>query len=328
MQRQGCELIIAYENSSRSLELLHEGLVHIAGTHLIDKSTGKTDLLPITKLFLATPSRHLLRDLAGRTGGDPGQSEKNRRHYRYCAQGREDHQSRAGAGCRRLLDDLMKQHGIAVSQVKGYDRITLGHLPAARLVQSGEVDCCISTQAGARALGLDFIPLAQKPYHLVFAANNSNCPGSGAAGNPGPRLIPPRGGSLRRLRHAHRRRPSRLTRACPIFPQIHPEYRSTSNSHRKLSDLETCSREWNSQKSINDFVSNTLLVFHFVLPRLLPRFWLRYLLNPHQYSKLSSVNHERHTLDFGMPEQNLGFGAAGVTMLRTPSGSPASFHSS
>ena len=73
-----------------------------------------------------------------------------------------------GAGCRRLLDDLMQQHGITVAQVEGYDRVTLGHLPAARLVQSGEVDCCISTQAGARALGLDFIPLAQKPYHLVI----------------------------------------------------------------------------------------------------------------------------------------------------------------
>ncbi len=51
LQRQGCELVIAYENSSRSLELLHEGLVHIAGAHLVDKITGKTDLLPITKLF-------------------------------------------------------------------------------------------------------------------------------------------------------------------------------------------------------------------------------------------------------------------------------------
>jgi molybdate-binding protein len=36
------------------------------------------------------------------------------------------------------------------------------------LVQSGEVDCCISTQAGAGALGLDFIPLVRKPYHLVI----------------------------------------------------------------------------------------------------------------------------------------------------------------
>ncbi len=70
----------------------------------------------------------------------------------------------------------MHLHGIAPSQVKGYERITLGHLPAARLVQSGDVDCCISTQAGARALGLDFIPLTQKPYHLVVRRKQLDLP--------------------------------------------------------------------------------------------------------------------------------------------------------
>ena len=62
------------------------------------------------------------------------------------------------------------------SQVKGYERITLGQLPAARLVQSGEVDCCISTQAGARVLGLDFVPLAEKPYHLVLRRTHLELP--------------------------------------------------------------------------------------------------------------------------------------------------------
>ena len=56
MQRQGSELVIAYENSSRSLELLREGVVHIAGTHLVDKANGKADLVPITKMFPGTLS--------------------------------------------------------------------------------------------------------------------------------------------------------------------------------------------------------------------------------------------------------------------------------
>ena len=81
-----------------------------------------------------------------------------------------------GAGCRLLLDDLLRKHDIASSRVKGYERITLGQLPAARLVQSGEVDCCVSSQAGARALGLSFIPLAQKPYHLVIRRTHLELP--------------------------------------------------------------------------------------------------------------------------------------------------------
>ena len=47
-------------------------------------------------------------------------------------------------------------------------QVIAGHLPAARLVQTGPVDWCIGTQAVARTLALDFIPLAQKPYHLVL----------------------------------------------------------------------------------------------------------------------------------------------------------------
>ena len=41
MQKQGFELVIAYENSSRSLELLQDKLVHIAGTHLTDGAAGR-----------------------------------------------------------------------------------------------------------------------------------------------------------------------------------------------------------------------------------------------------------------------------------------------
>ena len=77
-----------------------------------------------------------------------------------------------GAGCRCLLDDLLKKAGIACATVKGYDRITLGQLPAARLVKSGEVDCCINTQAAATSLGLEFIPLAEKPFLLVLRRAN------------------------------------------------------------------------------------------------------------------------------------------------------------
>ncbi len=177
LQRQGCELVIVYENSSRALELLQEGMVHVAGTHLVDKVTGKTDLLPITKLFprnsVAVVSYAMWQEGLVVAQGNPkriaGVTDIARKDVKIT--NRE-----LGAGCRRLLDDLMQQHGIAISQVKGYERVTLGHLPAARLVQSGEVDCCISTQAGARALGLDFIPLAQKPYHLVIRRKQLDLP--------------------------------------------------------------------------------------------------------------------------------------------------------
>jgi molybdate-binding protein len=169
LQTQGCELVVAYENSSRSLEFLRDGLVHIAGTHLVDKATGKTDLLPITKMFgpksVAVISYAIWEEGLVTAQGNPKHisaiADLARKDVRFT--NRE-----AGAGCRRLLDDLLRKQGISGKQIKGYEQVTAGHLPAARLVRSGEVDCCISTQAVARALALDFIPLAQKPYHLVI----------------------------------------------------------------------------------------------------------------------------------------------------------------
>jgi molybdate-binding protein/DNA-binding XRE family transcriptional regulator len=177
LQRQGYELVIAYKNSSRALELLHEGLVHIAGTHLVDKVTGKTDLKTITMIFprnsVAVVSYAMWQEGLVVAHGNPKRifsiRDLTRKDVRIT--NREP-----GAGCRRLLDDLLAKHGIAASELKGYDRMTVGHLPAARLVHSGEVDCCIGTEAGARALGLDFIPLAQKPYHLVIRLKQLKLP--------------------------------------------------------------------------------------------------------------------------------------------------------
>ncbi|HXR37825.1 MAG TPA: substrate-binding domain-containing protein, partial [Terracidiphilus sp.] len=177
LQAQGCDLVIAYENSSQALQLLHDGVAHIAGTHLVDKATGKADLLPITRLFgrssVAVFSYAIWDEGLVTAQGNPkrisGIADLARKDVRFT--NRE-----AGAGCRRLLDDMLRKAGIAASQVKGYERVTQGHLPAARLVKSAEADCCISTNAVARALGLDFIPLATKPYHLVIRRTQLSLP--------------------------------------------------------------------------------------------------------------------------------------------------------
>ncbi|MGA3346551.1 MAG: substrate-binding domain-containing protein [Terracidiphilus sp.] len=177
LERQGFELIIAYENSSQALALLHEGLVHVAGTHLAEKASNKADLLPISKMFprgsiailsYAKWKEGLIvpQDNPKKVAGIEDLSRKDIR-----ITNREP-----GAGCRRLLDDLLRNNQIANEKVRGYDRITPGQLPAARLVQSGEVDCCIGTQAAAASMGLTFLPLAEKPYLLVLRRSHLTLP--------------------------------------------------------------------------------------------------------------------------------------------------------
>jgi len=177
LERQGFELVIAFENSSRALELLHEGLVHVAGTHLAEKANSEMDLVPITKQFprnaLAIYSFAMWKEGLVVTQGNPkkiaGIEDLSRKGVRIT--NREP-----GAGCRRLLDDTLKKHGILSHQVNGYDLITHGQLPAARLVASGKVDCCVSTQVSALTMGLDFVPLAEKPYLLVLRRSDLTLP--------------------------------------------------------------------------------------------------------------------------------------------------------
>lgn len=169
MHAQGSELLVTYANSTRALDLLRDGLVHIAGSHLVNKATGKTDLLPITRGFKANSVAVIcyaewdegLVTAPGNPKNIHGIADLARKDVRFT--NRE-----AGAGCRRLLDDLLKKNHISAGAVNGYDRTATGHLAAARMVLSGEADCCISTQAVALGLALNFIPLASKPYHFVL----------------------------------------------------------------------------------------------------------------------------------------------------------------
>ena len=169
LQRKDIELIISYQNSSRAMELLKKGFVHIAGTHLPDRKTGASNLPDVVRIFGKT-SVAVFAYAVWEEGivvdhGNPKSvkaiSDLARSDVRIT--NREK-----GAGCRHLLDSELKKLGIGAKSVNGYDHVVNGHLPAAREVKAKASDCCISTRAAAQALGLDFVPLATKQYDLVM----------------------------------------------------------------------------------------------------------------------------------------------------------------
>lgn len=177
VEPQGCQLVISYHNSSRSLDLLGRKLAHVAGTHLLNEVTGKIDLFSITKMFPRNSVavfcyadwKEGLVVAHGNPKNISGIRDLLRKDIRIM--NREP-----GSGCRLLLDEQLAKHGIAHDKVRGYDQITFGHLPAVREVFAGEADCCIGLEAGARAMGLDFISLNQKPYHLVIRRKDLELP--------------------------------------------------------------------------------------------------------------------------------------------------------
>ena len=177
LQRRGVNLVVTYQNSSRSLELLKLGALHIAGIHFAEGESETPDLAAIRKVLGKQPLE-VVRYASWEEGivvasGNPKniQGVNDLKRNDVMLINREP-----GAGCRLLLDSLFEQAGIDSAAVAGYDKIALGHLPAARCVQEREADCCISTRAAARVLGLGFVPLVSKRYDLVVRRSHAKLP--------------------------------------------------------------------------------------------------------------------------------------------------------
>ncbi len=73
-----------------------------------------------------------------------------------------------GAGTRVLLDYELDKVAIAPEMMRGYEREEYTHLAVAAAIASGVADAGLGIRAAARALELDFVPLAHEQYELVI----------------------------------------------------------------------------------------------------------------------------------------------------------------
>ncbi len=73
-----------------------------------------------------------------------------------------------GAGTRILLDHHLKAEGISPRDIRGYDNEEFTHMAVAVNVLTGAADCGMGIMAAARALNLDFVPLARERYDLAI----------------------------------------------------------------------------------------------------------------------------------------------------------------
>jgi putative molybdopterin biosynthesis protein len=154
------------------LVALRDGLCHIAGSHLLDPESGQYTLPYVDRVFGAASRDVAVVRLVERSqglivaAGNPlgiGQlADLCRPGVRYVNRQR-------GAGTRVLLDAMLGQLGIAPSRIGGYAREEPTHLAVAAAIASGRADAGMGIMAAARALGLDFVPLATEPYDLVVA---------------------------------------------------------------------------------------------------------------------------------------------------------------
>jgi putative molybdopterin biosynthesis protein len=171
------DMVVAPSSSHQALDWLKEGMVHVAGSHLRDGSSGEYNLPAIKRLFpqgaVKVVTFAVWEQGLVAANGNPKSihsiADLARKDIRIM--NREK-----GAGSRELLDRELRSAGIPADRIEGYDRIAYGHLPAALAVSLGEADCCIATRSAARAFGLTFVPLATERYDLVMRRQSARLP--------------------------------------------------------------------------------------------------------------------------------------------------------
>lgn len=75
-----------------------------------------------------------------------------------------------GSGTRILTDKELKARGIESAVVHGYEREEYTHMGVASAVASGTADTGLGILAAARALDLEFIPVARERYDFAVPA--------------------------------------------------------------------------------------------------------------------------------------------------------------
>jgi molybdate-binding protein/DNA-binding XRE family transcriptional regulator len=163
------DMVVAPSSSQQALEWLKQGSVHIAGSHLRDTSSGEYNLPVIKRLFPQGTVKVVT--FAIWEQGLVLQSGNPKNIHSVADLGRKGIRiinREKGAGSRELLDQQLREAGVAPEAVTGYDTVAHGHLQVALAVSLDEADCCIATRSAARAFGLSFVPLATERYDLVI----------------------------------------------------------------------------------------------------------------------------------------------------------------
>ena len=148
---------------------LRKGRCHIAGSHLLDTVTGEYNISYIKRYIkgLRVSAFHLtLREQGlivakGNPKGIKGVEDLTRTDIAFVNR-------QAGSGTRVLFDHQLDQSGVDVDAVKGYDHEEFTHMAVAVDVLSGAADAGMGIYAAARALDLDFVPIAREQYDLII----------------------------------------------------------------------------------------------------------------------------------------------------------------
>lgn len=159
------------------LVALRQGIAHLSGCHLLDFESGEYNRPYIRHLFPDQPMQIIT--LAHRTQGLIVASGNPRQIFNLEDISRPDIlfiNRNLGSGTRLWLDHSLAEQNLPAGQVLGYERFARTHSEVARLVEHGAADVGLGSAAAALQAGLDFIPLFEERYDLVYPLQGEHPP--------------------------------------------------------------------------------------------------------------------------------------------------------
>lgn len=162
----------ANTGSVSGLEALNTGLTDIAFSHLFDPQTGdyNTPYLKqycpdnhplIVNLFYRQIGFLIAKSMSNIFQGWESLTHKNIRFIN----------RQRGSGIRILLDNELKNRGIAGSDISGYTNEVYTHFEVGLSLVSGEADVGIASAVVAKILDLNFQPLVSERFDMILDKN-------------------------------------------------------------------------------------------------------------------------------------------------------------
>jgi len=148
---------------------IKNGICHMAGLHLLDPATGEYNFPYIRQYLKGMEVRvlHLVRREQGLIvqRGNPKKVKglEDLLHKEISFINRQK-----GSGTRILLDHTLQTLSLGPGKIQGYEKEEFTHMAVASAVASGRVDVGMGILSAARALDLDFIPVASERYDVII----------------------------------------------------------------------------------------------------------------------------------------------------------------
>ncbi len=148
---------------------IRNGICHMAGAHLLDPDSGEYNF-PYIRDYLKGVDLKVINLVYREQGlmvrkGNPkgieGLKDLVREDISFINR-------QKGSGTRILLDHSLRLLSIESHKIKGYEREEFTHMAVASAISSGMADTGMGILPAARAMNLDFIPIAKERYDLII----------------------------------------------------------------------------------------------------------------------------------------------------------------